>query len=164
MTRYRVCSMPFARRVSFAIGSVAKSFLVTSCGSLMMVIIHYILCLRNFSQHNSSNIPARTLLQKNMLGTSHNDQPEIEIEVSGTSENAKKVTALVDSGFNVYLMLPYQDAFPLGLILKGIQSNTLADGSTSPHFVCLGAVCVDGKCINTMIDIQPANIILLRRV
>jgi clan AA aspartic protease len=96
-----------------------------------------------------------------MLGTLHNDQPMIEIEISGTSENTKKVTALVDSGFNGYLTLPYQDAFPLGLILIGIQSNTLADGSTSSHFVCMGAVCVDGKCINTTIDIQPANIILL---
>jgi clan AA aspartic protease len=96
-----------------------------------------------------------------MLGTFHNDQPKIEIELSGTSENTKKVTALVDSGFNGYLTLPYQDAFPLGLILIGIQSNTLADGSTSSHFVCMGSVCVDGKCINTTIDIQPANIVLL---
>jgi clan AA aspartic protease len=96
-----------------------------------------------------------------MHGTFHNDQPEIEIEVSGTSENAKKVTALVDSGFNGYLTLPYQEAFPLGLILNGIQLNTLADGSTASVFVCMGEVCVDGKCINTTIDIQPANIILL---
>src|SRR5919198_1549414 len=36
-----------------------------------------------------------------------------------------------------------------------------ADGSSSSHFVCMGQVCVDGKCINTTIDIQPANIILL---
>ena len=96
-----------------------------------------------------------------MRGTFHNDQPEIEIEVSGTSENAKKVIALVDSGFNGFLTLPYQVAFPLGLILKGMQLNTLADGSSSSVFVCLGEVCVDGKCIQTTIDIQPANIILL---
>ena len=96
-----------------------------------------------------------------MRGTFHNDQPEIEIEVSGTSENAKRVMALVDSGFNGYLTLPYQEAFPLGLILNGIQLNTLADGSTASVFVCIGEVCVDGKCVQTPIDIQPANVILL---
>jgi clan AA aspartic protease len=96
-----------------------------------------------------------------MLGTFHNDQPKIEIEVKGTSDHPKRVTALVDSGFNGYLTLPYEEAFPLGLILIGIQSNMLADGSSSSHFVCMGQVCVDGKCISTTIDIQPANIILL---
>ncbi len=84
-----------------------------------------------------------------MLGTFHNDQPKIEIEVKGMSDTAKRVTALVDSGFNGYLTLPYEEAFPLGLILIGIQSNTLADGSSSSHFVCMGQVCVDGKCIST---------------
>jgi predicted aspartyl protease len=81
--------------------------------------------------------------------------------VKGTSDNSKKVIALVDSGFNGYLTLPYLEAFPLGLVLIGIQSNTLADGSSASHFVCIGQVCVDGKCISTTIDIQPANIILL---
>ena len=49
----------------------------------------------------------------------------------------------------------------MGLILVGVQANTLADGSTSSHFVCKGQVCIDGKCIDTTIDIQPANIVLL---
>jgi clan AA aspartic protease len=96
-----------------------------------------------------------------MRGTFHNDQPEIEIEVSGTSENAIKIAALVDSGFNGFLTLPHQVAFPLGLILKGFRSNILADGSSSSVFACIGAVCVDGKCVQTPIDIQPANVILL---
>jgi clan AA aspartic protease len=96
-----------------------------------------------------------------MHGTFHNDQPTIEIEVKGMSDTAKRVTALVDSGFNGYLTLPYQEAFPLGLILTGVRSNTLADGSSSAVFACIGEVCVDGKCIQTTIDIQPANVILL---
>lgn len=96
-----------------------------------------------------------------MLGTFNNDQPKIEIEVKGVNGTSKKVIALVDSGFNGYLTLPYLEAFPLGLILTGIQSNTLADGSSASHLVCIGQICVDGKCINTTIDIQPANIILL---
>jgi len=96
-----------------------------------------------------------------MLGTFDNDQPKIEIEVKGINGNPKKVVALIDSGFNGYLTLPYIEAFPLGLVLNGIQSNTLADGSASSHLVCIGQVCVDGKCVATTIDIQPANIILL---
>src|SRR3989338_27366 len=96
-----------------------------------------------------------------MLRTFENDQPKIEIEVKGVNGRPKKVIALVDSGFNGYLTLPYVEAFPLGLVLKGIQSNTLADGSASSHLVCIGEICVDKKCVETTIDIQPANIILL---
>jgi predicted aspartyl protease len=96
-----------------------------------------------------------------MLGTFNDDQPKIEIEVSGTSEHPKKITALVDSGFNGYLTLPYVEAFPLGLILKGIKSSILADGSPSEHFVCAGSVCMDGRCVNMPIDIQPGSIVLL---
>ena len=96
-----------------------------------------------------------------MLGTFNNDQPVIEIEVKGVTGIAKKINALVDSGFNGYIQIPFVEAFPLGLILAGVQANTLADGSTSSHLVCKGQVCVDGKCIDTTIDIQPANIVLL---
>lgn len=98
-----------------------------------------------------------------MLGTFNDDgQPEIEIEVKGTGEHPKKITAIVDTGFNGYLTLPYLEAFPLGLILRGVESNILADGSSSSeHFICAGEVCVGGTCVNTSIDIQPANIILL---
>lgn len=92
-----------------------------------------------------------------MLGTLHDDQPRIEVEVSGTSEIPKKVMALVDSGFNGYLTLPYMEAFPLGLILKGTASVILADGSSSEYFICNGEVCVDGKCVSTGISIQPGG-------
>jgi len=107
------------------------------------------------------SIQVLILTLKDMLGTFDNDQPKIEIEVKGINGNPKKVVALIDSGFNGYLTLPYIEAFPLGLVLNGIQSNTLADGSASSHLVCIGQVCVDGKCVATTIDIQPANIILL---
>lgn len=96
-----------------------------------------------------------------MLGTFNNDQPKIEIEVAGINGKPVKIEALIDSGFNGYLILPYIIAFPLGLVLTGIQSNTLADGSSASHLVCIGKVCLDGKCIQTTIDIQPADIVLL---
>jgi clan AA aspartic protease len=96
-----------------------------------------------------------------MLGIFNNDQPFIEIEVSGVTGIKKRLTALVDSGFNGYLQIPFVEAFPLGLILAGVQANALADGSSSFHLVCKGNVCIDGKRIETTIDISPANIILL---
>ncbi|MCR4314680.1 MAG: hypothetical protein NUV84_05580 [Candidatus Uhrbacteria bacterium] len=60
-----------------------------------------------------------------MLGTFNNDQPVIEIEVQGVTGISKKISALVDSGFNGYLQIPFVDAFPLGLVLVGVQANTL---------------------------------------
>ncbi len=74
---------------------------------------------------------------------------------------SKKINALIDSGFNGYLQIPFVEALPLGLVLVGVQATTLADGSTTSHLVCRGRVCVDGKCIDTTIDIQQANIVLL---
>lgn len=58
-------------------------------------------------------------------------------------------------------MLGFFDAFPLGLVLAGVQATVLADGSTVSHFVCTGRVCVDGRCVETTIDVQQANIVLL---
>lgn len=94
-----------------------------------------------------------------MLGTFSNDQPIIEIEVKGV--NSKKMNALVDSGFNGYLQIPFTEALPIGLILAGVQSSTMANGQLSSHLVCEGQVCIDNKCIKTTIDISQANIVLL---
>jgi clan AA aspartic protease len=96
-----------------------------------------------------------------MLGTFSNDQPKIEIEIKGICGNSKKINALIDSGFNGYLTLPYELAFPLGLVLIGVESSVLADNSTTSHFVCLGQVCLDGKWVETTIDIQPSGAVLL---
>ena len=96
-----------------------------------------------------------------MRGTFSNGQPRIEIQVKGVSGVPKAINAVIDSGFNGYLKLPFIDAFPLGLILAGIQDSTLADGSAVSNLVCKGQVCIDGKCINTTIDIHKSNIILI---
>ncbi len=47
-----------------------------------------------------------TTLKRNMLGTFDNDQPKIEIEITGATGHSKKIEALVDSGFNGYLIFP----------------------------------------------------------
>ena len=96
-----------------------------------------------------------------MLGTFNNGQPQIEIQVRGVSEVPRTIIAIIDSGFNGYLKLPFVEAFPLGLILAGVQDSTIADGSVISNLVCKGRVCIDGKCVNTTIDIHKANIVLI---
>lgn len=95
-----------------------------------------------------------------MHGTFENGNPYIEIEVGGVGKTTT-IKALIDTGFNGYLLLPYIEAFPLGLVLHGMQKSTLADGSTSHNFVCVGKVCIDGVCASTTIDIHPSSAILL---
>ncbi len=96
-----------------------------------------------------------------MVGTFENGSPYIEIGISGATKQETKMRALVDTGFNGYLTLPYVDAFPLGLILTGIQASKLADGSTSHYFVCVGEISIGGKKLMAPIDIQPSCNILL---
>ena len=95
-----------------------------------------------------------------MLGTFENGQPKIKIDVKG-SGIAQSIEAVVDSGFNGYLKIPYAIAFPLGLTLVAVGSGTVADGNISANLVCEGEVCIEGKCINTSIDVHPANITLI---
>jgi len=96
-----------------------------------------------------------------MLGSFENGNPYIEIEVSGASEEKKKIKALIDTGFNGYLSLPYATAFPLGLVLRGVESSALADNSTSHHFVCVGKIKIGEKEVLSPIDIQPSCHVLI---
>src|SRR5208337_177788 len=71
--------------------------------------------------------------------------PVIEIAVSGPVTNPTNLTAMVDTGFSGFLLLPILEAFPVGLILKGTIPITLADGSTQTKLTCLGEVHFDGE-------------------
>lgn len=102
-----------------------------------------------------------TFHPNDMLGTFSNDQPFIEIEVGGVGGVKKHFAALIDSGFNGFLQIPFAEALPLGLVLSGSRQRLLADGSVSSHLVCNGNVCVDGERIETAIDVSSADIILL---
>ena len=97
-----------------------------------------------------------------MDGYFENGSPHVEIEVFGVSEATKaKIKGLIDTGYNGHLTLSYARAFPLGLVLVGIQTATLADGSTSHFFVCLGTVVYGGKKVSVPVDIQPSGGILI---
>jgi clan AA aspartic protease len=71
--------------------------------------------------------------------------PTVEIEVSGPLTNPTKFTALVDTGFSGFLLLPLLEAFPVGLILRGTMGVTLADGSNQTKLTCLGMVHFGGR-------------------
>jgi predicted aspartyl protease len=97
-----------------------------------------------------------------MLGTFDDGQPKIIIEVKGVGGIPRKMEAIVDSGFNGYLQIPLTEALPVGLVLSGIQNTSIADGSSMTVLVCEGTVCVDGRCVDTTIDVHnKTNVILL---
>ena len=96
-----------------------------------------------------------------MRGIFKNGFPFIEIEVAGNSEKVRKITVIIDTGYNGYLTLPYAEAFPIGLTLDGIGSGKVADGNFSPYLNCIGTVIYGGKRVRTVIDVQQNSRSLL---
>lgn len=93
-----------------------------------------------------------------MIGSfDSNGCPTIEIEVSGPVHPAKKVVAMVDTGFSGFLLLPILEAFPVGLILRGTMPIILADGSQQTKLTCLGQVTLDGKTEIGLVIIEWEN-------
>ena len=91
-----------------------------------------------------------------MLGYFENNNPYVDIEVTGhplLKQDYQTVKALVDTGFNGHLQMPFEVAFPLGLILFGVQTITIADGSAVNQFVCVGTVKIDKKEVSVPINI-----------
>jgi predicted aspartyl protease len=70
--------------------------------------------------------------------------PTITLEVSGPIGTKFPFTAMVDTGFSGFLLLPILNAFPIGLLLQGTMAITLADGTTQTKLTCLGNVHFDG--------------------
>jgi len=70
--------------------------------------------------------------------------PTITVEVSGPIGTKFPFTAMVDTGFSGFLLLPILNAFPIGLLLQGTMPITLADGSTQTKLTCLGSIHFDG--------------------
>lgn len=73
-----------------------------------------------------------------------NGRPTVEIEVANPLGSRKRVAALIDTGFDGFLSLPIAKAFPIGLMLRGTVSITLADGSRRMNLYCFGTLHFDG--------------------
>jgi len=71
--------------------------------------------------------------------------PTIEIQVSGPLQQFHTFTAMVDTGFTGFLLLPIVSAFPVGLILHSTMPIQLADGSVQTKLTCLGQIRFEGQ-------------------
>lgn len=92
-----------------------------------------------------------------MHGTFELGFPWIEIEIIGSHDAATKVKVIVDTGFNGYLSLPYEVAFPIGLTLEGVGSGKVADGTFSPYLMCAGVVKYGETRVRSAIDVQQGG-------
>jgi clan AA aspartic protease len=90
-----------------------------------------------------------------------NGSPIVEIEVSGPVHEPRKITAMVDTGFSGFLLLPILEAFPVGLILSGTTSIELADGSKQNKLTCLGQIHFGGMKKVGLIIIEWENTAIL---
>jgi predicted aspartyl protease len=61
---------------------------------------------------------------------------------------------MMDTGFSGFLLLPLLDAFPIGLILQGTMSITLADGSNQTKLTWLGTIHFDGRMQTGLVIIE----------
>lgn len=97
-----------------------------------------------------------------MTGYFENNRIYIELSVYGVVKTlAKKIKLHVDTGFDGHITLPFNEAIPLGLVLKGTQSYTLADGGNATNLVCWGNIEVDGKEYFVPIDVTNSGSPLL---
>jgi predicted aspartyl protease len=97
-----------------------------------------------------------------MRGTLENNSISIPLAVHGVSVDLQQsVVGIIDTGYAGYLTLPFSTAFPIGLVLRGQQSYTLADGSVSNHFVCVGTVTFGVTSVVVPIDVHTGSPILI---
>lgn len=92
-----------------------------------------------------------------MHGYFKNGNPHISADIYGHTKELKNTfECMVDTGFNGFVTIPYLEAFPLGLIMIGTTSSTIADGSTSSSLMCQGTVVIDGQELKDIpITIMP---------
>ena len=73
----------------------------------------------------------------------NNRDPCISISVEGPVTQPIELTCLIDTGFSGFLSIPLTQAFPIGLILYGTTTVTLANAQQEHRLMCLGHCTVD---------------------
>ena len=67
--------------------------------------------------------------------------PTIKFQLGGPLPNSEQeFEGIVDTGFTGFVSMPIVQAFPLGLLLAGTTSVTLADGKSAPLLTATGMV------------------------
>jgi clan AA aspartic protease len=79
-------------------------------------------------------------------------QPVIQVLVRGPSGLEQEVEAVVDTGFDQALTLPFSLIAALGLVLAARGQVNLADGSTEEFDIYLGTVLLDGRPLDIEIE------------
>ncbi|MFH1049149.1 MAG: hypothetical protein V1732_05810 [Patescibacteria group bacterium] len=89
------------------------------------------------------------------------ESPKIKIGLHGQLSKPQEFDAIVDTGFTGTISMPFAKALPLGLILFGTASFTLADGSKENTFLCVGFANIEGKQKSVVISLSKGNDILV---
>lgn len=87
-------------------------------------------------------------------GFDQGGSPTIEIEVCGPLQQFHSFTAIMDTGFTGFLLLPIVSAFPIGLMLHSTMRIQLADGSVQTKLTCLGQIRFDGESSEGIVVIE----------
>ena len=85
----------------------------------------------------------------------NNGDPYIKIEVANPLKWKSELDCLIDTGFTGCLSIPMLKAFPIGLLLSGTMSVTLADRSIQHKLTCLGSAAMDTEAKVGLILIEP---------
>ncbi len=85
-------------------------------------------------------------------GTVRNREALIELEVSDPGQPVAKLEAVIDTGYNGYLTLPYDLVTALQLPFAGHRRGTLADGSVTRLDVYLASVVWHGQQKDVLIS------------
>jgi len=64
---------------------------------------------------------------------------------------------IIDTGFTGFVSMPIVKAFPLGLLLAGTASITLADGKSAPQLTATGQVQIGGQSEIGVVILQGAS-------
>ena len=84
------------------------------------------------------------------------ESPLVDFTLRGPLQEfgAHEFTGILDTGF---LAVPLLKAFPIGLILRGVMSSILADGSTQPTLYCLGQAEINGESKIGIVSLLPSD-------
>ncbi|MDX6444569.1 MAG: gag-polyprotein putative aspartyl protease [Blastocatellia bacterium] len=84
--------------------------------------------------------------------------PTLKIKIAGPLPGSgQEFEAIVDTGFTGFVSMPIVKAFPLGLLLAGTTSVTLADGQSAFNLTATGIVTVGNSSEVGVIILQGSS-------